>query len=643
MGEYSGTSDDPNQFVNISETNIAGGSGIELGEIKNLNLDFDFGASVDSLGFSFYQGKTNLNLYVNGEMVYFDDFQQLNDITVGGAAVSVTLNDPNQGQLELTGTIYSFKVGGEQLWIDDMAVTPAGITTYYVDVDGNDSNPGLNKESAFATITKAISTARPNEIVAVYPGTYNESFSFIGKPLTLQAVTDPPVIQTPGVIAVSFTAGDGKDTIMQNFIIENCGTAIFCLAGTPTIRNITVANNDFGITAHESSKPNIYNCIFWNNTNGDVAGCDVSYCCSQQLLPGLGNISTDPMFVRPAEVDDNFTPNDPNDDIFVSGDYHLKSSGWRWSESPMHGSNWYFDDDGTSRCIDAGIPSYGLNSEPLTISLDPENQWAANIRVNMGAYGGTATASMAPHGHAFLADINNDGFVNGNDLFVIAGQWLESDLFLPADLSRDSYVNLYDFSLFASEWGKMNEWARNISLTEYWPMDLYSRWESDVVEGIGFVLLVTDTFVVNGIKVWEFTNTHHTSEGLVKQVENRFYLGGVLYSVQDPNQLQTLPAQSENYKPLFMQSMVSGTPYELEDSTELTPVRGSLASVLINSDLTLEDFPNRGKNDVLALFEDYGLPSQKIIAIFAKGSGPLYIAYDFTEQRIIREFFRIEL
>lgn len=640
MGEFGGIgNNDPNQFVNVSAANFAGGSGIELGEIRNFNLDFDFGVSVNYLKFSFYQGRTDLNLFVNGEMIYFDHFDQIDDITLGGASVSVNLNDPNQGQLEITGTIYSFKVGGWQLWIDNMSVESADVTTFYVDMNGNDSNHGLDKAGAFATIQKAIDTARPNEIVAVYPGTYSEPISFSSTPLKLQAVTDPPVIQTPGLTAVSFTAGEGKDTVMQNFIIENSGTAIFCLTGTPTIRNITFVGNEFGLTAHESSSPNVYNCIFWNNKNGDVAGCEVRYCCSEQLLPGLGNISTDPMFVRPAELDDNSTPGDPNDDFYVRGDYHLKSAGWRWSESTMHGSNWYFDDDGTSRCIDAGMPSCRLDAEPQSIVLDPDNQWAANIRVNMGAYGGTAKASMPPHDHAFLSDINNDGFVNGNDLFVIARQWLNSNLILPADISRDGNVSLSDFSLFASEWDKMNEWAKNINFNEYWPLNIYAKWRSEVVEGIGFTLEVTDTFVVNGVKIWEFTNNHQTAQGNVKQVENRFYLDGILYSVQDPNHLQSLPEKSENYKPLFMQSMVMGVPFQIADSVEFTPIRGALASVLKNSGINLACFPDYGRNDVLALFKDYGLPSQNIVAIFAKGYGPLYIDSDFTEKRVIQDYF----
>ena len=150
-----GQSQDPNQYINVADTNFAGGTGNEIGEIRNLSMDFDFGVSVDSLEFLFYQHSPLLNIYVNGEMVIFDHFEDINDFNIGGAAVSVTSNNPNQGSITLTGTIYSFKVGGAQLLIDDMAVTLAGVTTYYVDVDGDDDeNTGLDKTSAFKTIQK---------------------------------------------------------------------------------------------------------------------------------------------------------------------------------------------------------------------------------------------------------------------------------------------------------------------------------------------------------------------------------------------------------------------------------------------------------------------------------------------------------
>ena len=77
----------------------------------------------------------------------------------------------------------------------------------------------------------------------------------------------------------------------------------------------------------------------------------------------------------------------------MDGDYHLKSEGWRWDS--VRG-RWDYDDV-TSRCIDAGNPGSSLENELLIIPSDPDNIWGENIRINMGAYGGTSEASMPPY------------------------------------------------------------------------------------------------------------------------------------------------------------------------------------------------------------------------------------------------------
>ena len=50
----------------------------------------------------------------------------------------------------------------------------------------------------------------------------------------------------------------------------------------------------------------------------------------------------------------------------------------------------------TSPCIDAGNPDRPLGDEPLSTPLDPTNVWSINRRIDMGVYGGTPEASMAP-------------------------------------------------------------------------------------------------------------------------------------------------------------------------------------------------------------------------------------------------------
>jgi hypothetical protein len=106
----------------------------------------------------------------------------------------------------------------------------------------------------------------------------------------------------------------------------------------------------------------------------------VSYSCIQGGYAGTSNIDNDPLFVRIASWEEG-DPNDPNDDIWIPGDYHLKSQAGRYDPNS---AAWVLDDV-TSPCIDAGDPNSDIGSEP-----NPHGG-----RVNMGAYGRTHQASKS--------------------------------------------------------------------------------------------------------------------------------------------------------------------------------------------------------------------------------------------------------
>ncbi|MHC4259895.1 MAG: hypothetical protein ACYSTF_05740 [Planctomycetota bacterium] len=174
-----------------------------------------------------------------------------------------------------------------------------------------------------------------------------------------------------------------------------------------------------------------------------------------------GNIDVDPCFVDPGkwahkdDVNIVVEPNDPNA-IWVDGDYHLKSRGWRWDVIPDP-PRWRYDYV-TSRCIDAGNPGSPLGDELLTIPDDPPHIWGENLRINMGAYGGTAQASMPPYDWALLADITNDGMVDGCDYAHQARDWLTPGTRQPGDLNRNGIVRTNDVGLFVADWLKTTTW-----------------------------------------------------------------------------------------------------------------------------------------------------------------------------------------
>jgi hypothetical protein len=129
---------------------------------------------------------------------------------------------------------------------------------------------------------------------------------------------------------------------------------------------------------------------------------------------GPGNLDVDACFAHPGHWDPNGTPNDPNDDFWVDGDYHLKSQAGRWDPNSQ---NWVIDDV-TSPCIDAGDPNSPVGDEP-----DPNGG-----RINMGAYGGTKEASKSYHGEPTYWIIVGDEYKAGfRNSAAMAIRWLQGE------------------------------------------------------------------------------------------------------------------------------------------------------------------------------------------------------------------------
>jgi|GEM_PF-1366409 len=242
------------------------------------------------------------------------------------------------------------------------------LTVYCVDaINGDDNNDGLTPEKAFATIQKGIDIAADGDVVLVYPGLYQEEVNFLGKALTVQGVVvspdGVPVLQNPGDFAVSFYSGEGPYSILKNFIIKNSFMGVFIVGSSPSISNLTIVGNKYGIEAYAGSEPDISNSILWNNTDSDLFGCRARYSCVER--GSEDDITDDPLFVDP----DN-------------GDYHLRSERGRyWPEYDI----WVLDKI-TSPCVDGGDPDTDTLNEPM-----PHGN-----RINIGAYGGTMEASLSP-------------------------------------------------------------------------------------------------------------------------------------------------------------------------------------------------------------------------------------------------------
>lgn len=213
-----------------------------------------------------------------------------------------------------------------------------------------------------------------------------------GPGVRLTGESDPTITQTRIVAnraaGVEMTAyGEGRVVKQSKATIRNCiiagnhGQGIH--GSKPTLVNCTVVENlSYGV---EASSPTVTNSIlYFNNPSNGVQiksnRATVAYSDVQGGWEGDGNIDADPLFASLGRWADG---------IWTSGDYHLKSQGWRWDGD----ADSWTSDEATSPCIDAGDPTSELLDELLTT---PQGDAAVNVRINMGVYGGTAQASLAP-------------------------------------------------------------------------------------------------------------------------------------------------------------------------------------------------------------------------------------------------------
>lgn len=187
--------------------------------------------------------------------------------------------------------------------------------------------------------------------------------------------------------------------------------------------NVSANGNALACYSYQQNEPSdihLTNCILWDGWNEiwnlDNSAITITYSDIRGGWSGQANIDADPLFSDPGDWDKNGTPNDPNDDYFVEGDYHLQSQAGRWN--PVDQT--WVQDEVTSPGIDAGDPATPIGWEPFP---------NGGI-VNMGAYGGTNKASKSWFGKPncetpIAGDINGDCIVDMRDLGLMANHWLE--------------------------------------------------------------------------------------------------------------------------------------------------------------------------------------------------------------------------
>jgi cyclophilin family peptidyl-prolyl cis-trans isomerase len=391
--------------------------------------------------------------------------------------------DPNDGYpyYESYGQKYPVNVYRQQVRV---CVSPSG----------NDTTGLGSVDSPLKTIQKGIDVVNePGHVVpapATYTGAGNVDLDFKGKAITVRAIepydentVTKTVIDCQGSSANKhrgfyFHTGEDANSVVQGLTIMNgyqtLGGGIRC-DSSPTIKNCAIINNAAsslggGIYCYNSdavianctisantaitkggalccdygSSPTLANSILWNNSapsggeiaitsSGVASTLAVSYSdvrggqtgiykesgCSANW--GIGNLDINPSFVDAA-----------------NNDYHLQSRQRQWKDA-----NGWMQGTRTSVCIDAGNPGSGLGYE---------SDQPTNVRIDMGSYGGTTKASIAPTDWRLRADIDNDGATNGVDFAWFAHFWKNHGSEIAADLDRNGIVDMTDVQLFTEDW-----------------------------------------------------------------------------------------------------------------------------------------------------------------------------------------------
>ena len=345
----------------------------------------------------------------------------------------------------------------------------------------------------YGTIQSAIDDADDGDIVIVadgiYMGTGNRDIDFKGKAITVRSengaancIIDCQGSESEPHRGFYFHLGEGPSSVVRGFTVTggyttssflSGGGAIECIDASPTIANCIFRGNYAivgGGAIHFAffASPEIINCTFHGNVAGFRGGAVSTDSCVAATLRNCiiwGNIPADgpgvyvglcgdfgggvaapvnvyySLLQAPWQYGENNIVADPCFAEPNSDDYHLKSQAGRWDTN----SQSWVEDDVTSPCIDAGNPGCPLGDEPN----DPNN-----IRINMGAYGGTAEASKSPANWRNIADLTNDWVVDFNDLKVFVRHWLETGECIPSDLDRSQFVDFNDFAIFGLQWSQ---------------------------------------------------------------------------------------------------------------------------------------------------------------------------------------------
>jgi len=342
-------------------------------------------------------------------------FQLINGVTLAGGYAGNDEPHPNARNIELHKTILSGDLSGDDVNVstpDALLTEPTRFENSYHVVTGTHTHKTAALDGFYVTAGNANGSSYHRNGGGMYS---TSSYSTL------------------------------KDCTFSGNSASVFGGGIYNDNGSPTFINCTISRNTAawgGGIGSTTGSATLINCIVRANAADEIFGsATASYSNVEGGIAGEGNIDVDPLFADPE-----------------NGDFHVKSEAGRWDPS----SQTWVKDAVTSPCVDTGDPASDWTAE----------LWPHGRRVNMGAFSGTAQASMSLSSEGNAADCDNDDFVDARDLLILCENWLTEDLPTAADINRDGVVDFRDYAELAGFW-----------LHEIPRVGLVAHWELDEMEG----------------------------------------------------------------------------------------------------------------------------------------------------------------
>jgi len=179
---------------------------------------------------------------------------------------------------------------------------PAFATTYFVRKTGNNASAGTSAASAYQTVTKAVSSAQPGDVVYVGAGTYTEPVTTVRSgtdtaPIRFLADTNGEYTGDSGTVKITYWSSSviaiGHQFIeFDGFLVSGGTNTVSITGGNDYLRSCTIQSFSADGVAINGADAKIYGCTIKSGSDDAISitgACSVSVaaCTLQSCNTGV--------------------------------------------------------------------------------------------------------------------------------------------------------------------------------------------------------------------------------------------------------------------------------------------------------------------------------------------------------------------